>query len=207
MWGADGEPIFFVLALAGSVAVFFLFTAWMSFLWRHEKGRFEVVRDDANAFKVRTDFGDFVIDRMNRLLRFKVAGEWDEVRFEDIDRVDFGFRLARAPFRVLDDFHWWDVTGEYDDKMQFYRISLVTERGELPVYEVGQWLPREPFLTNAFSAQAEALGRRGLFVDVEDRAHEVLERIQTEFASAGHPLTMTPRWARGGARPQGQAPS
>ena len=200
MWGADAGTMLRGLAwiVAGLMLALAFDTAIKSSLWRLQKGRFEVIRNDANAFKVRTDFGDFVIDRLNLFLRFRIEEEWDEVPFSEIERIDFGFRITRAAGReFLNGLDWWDLTGKYEDKTQYYRISLVTGRGKLPVFEVGQWLPREPFLTRFFDLQAQLLSRWGLFHDVEDRAHEVLERIQTEFDAAGHPIKLTPRWAQG----------
>ncbi len=199
MWGADAATTVGVLAVVvvGLALVVVFDSLFMSVLWRHEKGRFEVTRNDRNAFKFRGDFGDFTIDRTNDLLRYTSSGESGEVPLGEIERLDFAFRLGQGKGReLLNGLDWWDLTARYEDRTQCYQIAVITPDLRLPIFEVSQWLPREPLMSRVFDSQAHLLARMGLFEDVEERAHDVLTQLQEAFAAAGHPLTLTPKWAK-----------
>ncbi len=173
-------------------------TLLLAYLWRLKNNRFEVLRDDAHAFRFRTDLGSFTIDRQERVLRFGHPEGEAVIPLERLERFDFAFSTTRAVWnewiRGLD---WWDLSRRYEDLMQWYRISVIDLDGgqPIPLFEVGQYLPREPLWSRVFDLQARILSSFGLFHDVEDRAHEVLGHIQAVFAGAGQPLTLSPMWA------------
>lgn len=198
--GLDGGVtvlgVFLFIALA--VGAMFVFDCLlMSTLWRLKKGRFNTVRTRQGAFKMRTDFGAITIDGANRVVRVKTADGEGEVALGEVECLDFSFRTERAVLNEwINGVDWWDLWGRYEDLTQWYRISLVTSAGKVPVFEVGQYLPREPLMGRVFDHQAGLLSRLGLFHDVEERAHEVLKQLQEAFAAAGHPITLTPRWVK-----------
>ncbi len=190
-------PVLLLWIVAG-VAVMIVFDCLlMSVLWRLKKGRFDTARNDQGSFKMRTDFGAFTIDGAAQVVRVKTAEEEGEMAFGEIECLDFSFRTERAALNEwINGLDLWDLWGRYEDLTQWYQISMVTAEGKVPIFEVGQYLPREPLMGRVFDYQAGLLSRLGLYHDVEERAHEVLRQLQEAFASAGHPITLTPKWVK-----------
>lgn len=190
-------PGLLLLIIAG-VAVMIAFDCLlMSVLWRLKKGRFDTASAAKGWFNFRTDFGAFAIAGPDRVVRVKTAEAEGEIAFKDIECLDFSFRTEKAALNEwINGLDWWDLSGRYEDLTQWYRISLVTSDGKAPVFEIGQYLPREPLMGRVFDHQAGLLSRLGLYHDVEERAHEVLRQLQDAFAAAGHPITLTPKWVK-----------
>ena len=170
---------------------------WMAFVWRHRRGRFDIVRNDAHAFKFRTDFGAFTIDRQARLLRTSGAVDIDGIPLEWIDHIRFEYRTTTA-HELANGFDVWDCFERYRDVIQWYRVSLVSVEAPstIPLFEVGQYEPKEPLMSGVFESEAAILAKAGLFRDVHERAHEVMEEILSAFECAGHPISTTPKWVR-----------
>lgn len=87
--------------------------------------------------------------------------------------------------------------------MNWYHIALVLTGCELvPLFVVGQYEPREPFIRWWSDLQIHALHRLGLYQDAERLAVEVLVRIQGEFRESGKELNLV-RGASGRGQQQG----
>jgi hypothetical protein len=169
--------------LAAAVAFDWLIIA---LLWRLKKGAFEITRDDAETFAVRTDHGHFAISRPRCVLRAGVGGHATEVPLDRVERVDLSHREEPTFWQEwLRGFDLWDVFRRYRDSTQWYEVSILADGRRLPFFVVGQYVPREPLSAWHFELQARVLSRMGLFQDVRERALEVLERLQDALRENG----------------------
>lgn len=177
------------MVIAGVVIDF----AWLALLLRLRKGRFEIGRDDRLAFTATTDFGRFTLDRARGLVRYQEDKSPKELALAAIQRFDFGLtsRWAAAEEFFLTSFDIWDVFERYQDRINWYQISIVPSGGNrIPTFIIGQYEPREPLLGSWFEFQASVLGKLGLFAAAEERAREVLERLQLAFRESGREITL-----------------
>jgi hypothetical protein len=104
-----------------------------------------------------------------------------------MERLDFAYRQELVPAFVLG--------GSYT--IQWYEISVVAGGRKTPVFVVGQYLPKGPFVGPYFGSEARLLAPVGLLADVEETAKDVLLRLQDAFKLSGHELGLTPKWAAG----------
>ena len=177
-----------LLTIGGLTALLILDCLHMVALWKFRKNRFEVLRSDQRVFSVRTDFGDFTLDRPKQIFIAKTSDGSEEIPFARIDRFDFAFRAEQAPWNK-----WIWGAKPHEDVLQWYVVSIMAGDRRIPLFEVGQYLPSRPLFKEIFAAQTSALTRLGLLEDAEERAREVLKGLQGAFAAAGCPITLAPR--------------
>lgn len=165
-------------------------------LWRLKKGRFRVERDGSDLFRFHTDYGRFTIDRRRLIFRTVQKGRSDQIPLDSIERLDFTYHEKWAGWQELfTGVDLWDLSGKYRDKTEWYEISVVVGNEKTPVFIVGQYNPRELFSRWYFELQARLLARMGLFVNLEEKARDVLDRLQEAFRVSGRQLAFAPHSA------------
>jgi hypothetical protein len=162
-------------------------------LWRLKKGQFRVDRNDSHAFRFETDCGRFTIDRRRLVFRADRKGRSYQIPLDRIDRLDFAYHEKWAAWQELfTGIDLWDLAGAYRDTTEWYEISIVVGSEKTPVFIVGQYHPRELFSRWYFELQARLLARVGLFVNFEEKAMDVLDRLQEAFRVSGRQLALGP---------------
>lgn len=166
--------------------------AILAFLWRRQKGKFQIVKRTQTSLIFLTDLGKFGLDRSKSVLHCKTKNKFNHFSFKDIQGIEFTFKQDSATINeFISGFEPWDWLPKYQDTNDWYHINLVLmDRKKIALYKVGQYKPKEPFMLLTFGIQVAVLQKIGLFKDVEDVARETLNQLIREFKKYGKPLNL-----------------
>jgi len=160
--------------------------------YRHKKGRFKVIDDDAQCFRFLSNFGDITIDGIAHAVFVNRRGNELTIPFAQIQRLDYGIRVDYAMLEeMLGGFSVLQLMERYRDINNWFHLSLVLQGGgKVPLYVVGQYEPRAPLSEWFFELERGLLRMAGLFRDVDKTALAVVERVQSAFARQGKSLRL-----------------
>ncbi len=158
---------------------------------RIRKGRCVVRRSAAGEPIIETDLGQFTLAGEGQLRIQSAQGDARAIPLTDVRAARFGY--VAKPDLVAElayGFDPWDLSGRWRDRTEWYEITLITVRGDVPLFIAGQLERREPFMQCWFDLINESLTQWGWRKDVHDESQQALDRVLAAFKSVGKPLPL-----------------
>jgi hypothetical protein len=144
------------------------------------------MRNEDRCYSFVTDFGEFTISRKTETLTVKTDKSSEKISLSDIDRLNYS---VDSKWAWKEEFFMGSFI--LVDRINWHIISLRLCNGmDIPLFAIGQYEPREPFMRSVFNLQAQVLARFGLFHDVAEVATETLELIRSTFIQFGKSLKL-----------------
>ena len=175
----------FLLLLLALLAGFAIDTAFVALFHAHKAGKFEILRDDGEAFSFVSDTGRFNAYPGQRKLGYTVGAQRGTLAFDEMDGIEYRAEERHALLAELFfGFNLTDVMGRYRDTREWFSIAVVARGGQrIPLYLGSSWQRREFLMGWYIDLQSALLSRLGLLKDAEAESREACERIRSRLGN------------------------
>lgn len=148
----------------------------------YKSGKFEVVRDDDQAFSFVSSTGNFNIYPSRKLLGYDLKTGRGTLSFDELAGIEYRVEERDASFSAL--FFGSFFTGQYATTREWFCINVATHDGpRFPLYLGNRLEPRHPLMGWLFALETAMLTRFGLLKDTEVESREAYELIRSRLGN------------------------